>query len=159
MSIKDLCMLPIVKESIMDDAHLYLWLTNSFIVEAHEVARAWGFRPKTLITWGKMKPNGTPSMKAGYYFRGATEHMLFAVRGKGRLIGPPCPTLHLSPRLAHSVKPAWSYEMIEQQSPGPYLELFARELRAGWDSWGDEIRSTIILGKLGEGGEDCYREE
>ncbi len=126
-------------------AHLYLWTTNSFMVEAHDLARAWGFRPKTVLTWGKMKPDGTPSMKTGYYFRGATEHVLFCVRGTLRLLGGACPTLHLSPRLPHSVKPEWFYAMVEQQSPGPYLELFARSTRLGWSSWGNEVPTVPEL--------------
>lgn len=136
MSIAELCALPVPAQA---NSHLYLWTTNSFVVEAHEVARAWGFKPKTLITWGKMKSDGTPSMKAGYYFRGATEHVLFCVRGKLRLAGPASPTLFLSPRLAHSVKPEWFYGVVEQQSPGPYLEMFARKTRLGWSSWGNQV--------------------
>lgn len=128
-----------LKLNVSDNAHLYLWTTNSFLVEAHDVAHAWGFKPKTLITWVKMKTDGTPSMKAGYYYRGATEHILFCVRGKQRLLGLPAPTAYLSPRLAHSVKPEWSYRLIEQQSPGPYFEMFARVVRPNWDAWGNQV--------------------
>src|SRR5882672_5528233 len=78
-----------------DPSHLYLWMTNSFVVEAHELARVWGFIPKTIVTWGKVKPDGTPSMKTGWYYRGATEHILFAVKGKLRLVGDASPTLVL----------------------------------------------------------------
>jgi len=134
-----------VEEKAEVNCHLYLWTTNSFLVEAHELARAWGFKPKTLITWGKVKSDGTPSMKTGYYFRGATEHILFCVRGSMRLSGAACPTLFLSPRLPHSVKPEWFYRMVEQQSQGPYLELFARTMRLGWDSWGNEVPSTTAV--------------
>lgn len=137
MSIAEICALP-VKEWAADNAHLYLWTTNSFLVEAHDVVSAWGFKQKTVLTWGKMKPNGTPSMKAGYYYRGATEHVLFCVRGRLRLAGPPAPTLYLSPRLSHSVKPEWLYETAERQSPGPRLEMFARRARDGWDAWGNQ---------------------
>jgi N6-adenosine-specific RNA methylase IME4 len=125
-------------------AHLYLWTTNSFMVEAHDLARAWGFVPKTIITWGKMKQDGTPSMKAGFYYRGATEHVLFGVRGSMRLNGLPAPTLRLSPRLAHSVKPEWFYEMVQTQSPEPYLEIFSRKTRLGWSTWGNQVPDTGI---------------
>lgn len=137
MSITELCWLG--RDLPTANAHLYLWTTNSFLVEAHAIARAWGFEPKTLITWGKVKPDGTPSMRTGWYYRGATEHMLFAVRGRLRLAGAPRPTLYLSPRLPHSVKPEWAYALIEEQSPSPRLELFARSHRQGWTCWGDEI--------------------
>lgn len=134
-----------VKDAADTLAHLYLWTTNSFMVEAHDLARGWGFVPKTIVTWGKIKPDGTPSMKTGYYYRGATGHILFAVRGSLRLAGDACPTLHLSPRLPHSVKPEWFYGMVEAQSPGPYLEMFARKTRLGWQSWGNQVPSTVQL--------------
>lgn len=144
MTVKELCALP-VAAVVTDSAHLYLWTTNSFLVEVHEIARAWGFAPKTLVTWVKKKPDGTPSMKTGYYFRGATEHCLFAVRGSLRLKGPPHPTVFETPRLPHSVKPDYFYALVEAQSHGPYLELFARRKRPGWSAWGNEVDSDIAL--------------
>jgi len=145
MSVEDLKALP-VSSHLSNNAHLYLWTTNAFMVEAHELARAWGFIPKTIITWGKVKEDGTPSMKTGYYFRGATEHALFCVRGSLPLaekMGQP--TLLLERRLPHSVKPEAFFSLVERNSPGPYLELFARRVRPGWDAWGDEVESTISL--------------
>jgi N6-adenosine-specific RNA methylase IME4 len=40
------------------------------------------------------------------------------------------------PRGIHSEKPAAFLDVVEQASPGPYVELFARQPRLGWDSWG-----------------------
>lgn len=128
-----------------NDSHLYLWTTNSFLVEAHELAKAWGFKPKTLLTWVKTKKDSTPSMKMGYYYRGATEHILFCVRGKLKLIGPPRPTAYLAPREEHSTKPQLFYDLAMEQSPGPYLELFARKKKEGWDAWGNQVESDIVL--------------
>lgn len=143
MSIIEICQLCPDSDQ---NAHLYLWTTNAFMVEAHKVAREWGFEPKTIITWVKIRgSDGKPSMKQGHYFRGATEHIIFAVKGKQKLIGK-CvrPTAYLSPRLPHSVKPEWFYELVEEQSPGPYLEMFARRKRRGWYSWGNQIDSDPI---------------
>jgi N6-adenosine-specific RNA methylase IME4 len=143
MSIEDLCAL---QPSAADNAHLYLWTTNAFMVEAHDIARAWGFNPKTILTWGKVQPDGSPSMKTGHYFRGATEHVVFAVRGSLPLAtNDALPTLLLWPRLSHSVKPDAFYDLVETASPGPYLELFARRARFGWDYWGDESLQTTEL--------------
>jgi len=137
MSIAELCALA---PPSSENAHLYLWATNYFLVQAHEIAEAWGFSPKTVLTWGKVKSDGTASMKTGHYFRGATEHVIFGVRGSLRLAKGKCqPTLFLSKRLPHSVKPDWFYSMCEEASPGPYLELFARRRRPGWDAWGSEV--------------------
>lgn len=128
-----------------DASHLYLWTTNAFMEQAHAVARAWGFKPKTICTWTKVTPDGRPSMKTGYYFRGATEHWLFCVRGSLRLLRADLSTAYLWPRLPHSVKPDAFYDLVESASPGPYLELFARRQRLGWDTWGDECRCDVEM--------------
>ena len=146
MTMDDIKALP-VGGMVAQNAHLYLWTTNSFMVEGHEVARAWGFEPKTILTWVKVRhEDGQPSMKTGYWYRSATEHIIFAVRGKQRLLGPAAPTAYLLPRQPHSYKPDFFYDLIEKESPGPYLELFARRLRGSqWDSWGNEVDSTVEI--------------
>lgn len=146
MSIDDLKKLDVASLAA-NDAHLYLWTTNSFMVEAHEVARSWGFEPKTILTWVKvhLADHARPSMKTGYWYRSATEHIVFAVRGKQRLLGKTMPTAYLLPRLPHSVKPDYFYDLIEEESPAPYLELFARKNRLNWAVWGNEIESTVVL--------------
>lgn len=136
MSIDQLCDL---KPPTASDAHLYLWTTNAFLAEAHEIAKAWGFRPVTVCTWVKTKPDGSPSMKTGYYFRGATEHFLFGVRGSLRLQTQRVyPTAFLWARTPHSVKPDAFFDLVEDCSPAPRLELFSRSARLGWDTWGDQ---------------------
>ncbi len=131
-----------------DDAHLYLWTTNAFMDEAHDVCRAWGFAPKTICTWVKTHQDDRcrVSMKTGYYFRGATEHWIFGVRGSLRLqTTEGLPTAYLWPRLPHSVKPDAFYDLVEKASPGPYLELFARRQRLGWDTWGNEALEHVQM--------------
>lgn len=139
MSIADLCAMP-VRNVADTNAHLYLWVTNSFMEEGYAIARAWGFRPKTILTWVKTHQDDPArvSMKTGYYFRGATEHVIFAVRGSLQLqTDEGQPTAYLWPRIgAHSVKPDSFGDLVERCSPGPYLELFCRRPRLGWDSWG-----------------------
>jgi len=87
----------------------------------------------TQALW-KKQPAGI-----GHYLRGQHELLLFGVRGK--FIGlEPAESLLLAPRTReHSEKPEASYEVIEQVSPGPRLEMFARKRREGWTSWGREI--------------------
>jgi len=145
MSIRDICDIP-VSELAEGNAHLYLWTTNQFLVEAHQVAAAWGFRQSTVITWVKVRhADGQPSMKMGYYYRSATEHCLFCVRGKRRLLGPARATAFMAPREPHSQKPESFFDMVEEQSPERYLELFARRRRLGWDVWGDQAPGAIDL--------------
>jgi N6-adenosine-specific RNA methylase IME4 len=143
MSLSDLKALPVEKVAT-ENAHLYLWTTNAFLVEAHDLTRSWGFEPKTVLTWVKTKQytmpeDEQPSMKTGYWFRGATEHVVFGVRGSLRLHGPAAPTVFFHRRLPHSVKPESFFHLVETQSPGPYLEMFARRPRIGWVAWGNEL--------------------
>jgi N6-adenosine-specific RNA methylase IME4 len=128
-----------------ENAHLYLWTTNNHLPDALRVMSAWGFKYKTMITWAKDR------MGIGQYFRGMTEHVLFGVRGnipyrfksdgkraQGR-------TLITAPRQEHSAKPEELRSMIQVVSPGPYVELFARERYPGWDCWGNEVQSDIVM--------------
>lgn len=139
MSISELAALPLT-QWVGGEAHLYVWTTNSFLVEAHDLVRAWGFDYKTMITWGKTQDDGEPSRKMGFWYRSATEHCLFATRGQLRLTDAvPAPsTLFLHRRLPHSVKPEAFYDMVERYSPGPFLDVFSRRARLGWDTWGAE---------------------
>lgn len=132
MSIAEICALP-VSDLAADDAHLYLWTTNSHLHDAFHVAAAWGFEYKTLITWVK------PQIGLGHYFRGATEHILFCVRGDLPMSQVGERNWFEAPRQEHSRKPALFYDLIERCSPGPRLELFARTKRAGWVAWGNEV--------------------
>ena len=135
-----------ISEIVSSEAHLYLWTTNSFMEHAYEVMSRWGFDFKTIVTWVKIK-KGTvlePSMKTGYYFRSATEHVLFGTRGNLRLAETAgTPTAFFAERLEHSRKPEAIYKMAEEQSPAPRLELFARRLRDGWYSFGNELNVTL----------------
>lgn len=145
MSLEDLAALDLDPAA---NSHLYLWTTNAFMVEAHDLARAWGYEPKTILTWVKTYQNDRArvSMKTGYYFRGATEHVVFAVRGSLSLqTDDALPTAFLWPRLPHSVKPDAFYDLVERASPGPYVELFARRARFGWDYFGDQSLGTATV--------------
>lgn len=131
-----------VHQVVEDDAHLYLWATNNKLLDALEVVRAWGFEYKTLITWAKDK------FGLGQYYRGQTEHVIFATRGVcpyrvgengKRAQGRTLIDGFDAPRGEHSVKPEVMRKWIESVSPGPYLELFARRRVEGWDAWGNEV--------------------
>jgi len=146
MSMEELKQLP-VKNMIEDKAHLYLWVTNAFIERGWQLCKDWGFEPKTVVTWGKLrKADGQPSMKTGYYFRGATEHFIFATKGNLRLKDKAVePTLFLSERLPHSVKPEWFYDLVDKCSFADKLELFSRREQNGWDCWGNQAKNSIDL--------------
>jgi N6-adenosine-specific RNA methylase IME4 len=132
MTIEELCALD-VKSRAADQAHLYLWVTNNFLLEGFQVMEAWGFDYKTCLTWVK------PQMGMGNYFRGSTEHILFGVRGGLKTLRRNQMNWFNAPRGRHSAKPESFYEIVETCSPGPYFEMFARRARLGdWHYWGNE---------------------
>jgi N6-adenosine-specific RNA methylase IME4 len=49
-----------------------------------------------------------------------------------------------APRSRHNEKPGVVREIIEQASPDPHLELFARKLVPGWFVWGHEIAQPLL---------------
>ncbi|MDO8716768.1 MAG: MT-A70 family methyltransferase [Dehalococcoidales bacterium] len=136
-----------VRRVALPDAHLYLWVTNNYLHDGLHVMEAWGFRYVTTISWAKDR------FGLGQYFRGMTEHCLFGVRGMvpykvldgKRQQGT---TLLNAPRQEHSAKPLSMYEKIEKVSTGPYLELFSRQQRQGWQSWGNESAPRPEQGML-----------
>lgn len=131
-----------------DEAHLYLWTTNRFLEESWSVARAWGFKPSTMLTWCKA-PMG---LGLGGQFTITNEFVLFARRGKLAPLRRSDSTWWQWTRPynenggpAHSRKPEAFLDLVEQVSPGPYLELFARRQRLGWDTWGNEAHCHVDL--------------
>lgn len=140
-----------------EDCALFLWSTRRIFRSgvAESVAAAWGFEPCGEIIWGL--PNagtGAPP------FGNDHEPVLVARRGRPRLehedylgvwfwkqvyeYGPAG-----VPQKVHSAKPPGFYELVEQITDGPRLEMFAREARLGWDSWGDESLNHVELARNG----------
>jgi N6-adenosine-specific RNA methylase IME4 len=124
-------------------AHLYLWVPNALLTEGMEVMRAWGFTYKTNLVWYKTRKDGGPDGRGvGFYFRNVTELILFGVRGNHNrtlAAGRRQVNLIAERKREHSRKPDSFYDLIESCSPGPYLELFARHPRAGWQQWGNQL--------------------
>lgn len=128
-----------------DKAHLYLWVPNALLAEGLAVMEAWGFEYKTNIVWLKTrKDGGADGRGVGFYFRNVTEMVLFGIRGKNnRTLAPGRRQVNLiaERKREHSRKPDQLYDIIEECSPGPRIELFARAPREGWRQWGDELGS------------------
>jgi N6-adenosine-specific RNA methylase IME4 len=131
-----------------DDAHLYLWTTNGYLPAAFDVAKAWGFQYSTVLTWAKNVMGGG----MGGAFGISTEFVLFCRRGSLKAHGRVGGTWFNwkrpydergKPR--HSAKPPEFYALVEDVSPGPYLEMFARDRRDRWHAWGNEVQSDVEI--------------
>jgi N6-adenosine-specific RNA methylase IME4 len=141
MTVEEIKALPVQELADPTGCHLWLWAICSMVEEAHQVARAWGFRPVTMLTWCK---TGQPGV--GHYVRVNTEHVILATMGEPMTPAEKpmaswftAPRTH-SGRFAHSRKPGAAFDLFEQVSPGPRVELFQRQGRLGWDGhgWGYE---------------------
>lgn len=141
MTLKDILELPVSK--LADDpCHLYLWVPNALLQEGMDVMKAWGFEYKTNIIWHKVRKDGGPDGRGvGFYFRNTTEIILFGIKGKNaRTLAPGRRQVNIirSMKREHSRKPDEQYDIIQSCSQGPFLELFARGSRPGWDTWGNQ---------------------
>ncbi len=140
MSISDICNLP-VSDLADDNCTLLMWAVDPMLPEALEVIKAWGFKYKTVgFTWAKQNKNDLGMFTGlGYWTRANPEMCLLATKGKPKRISKSVRQLVIDKRQEHSRKPDVIYDRIEQLLDGPYVELFARRERKGWDSWGNQI--------------------
>ncbi|GAA4550019.1 MT-A70 family methyltransferase [Amycolatopsis samaneae] len=138
MSLEAIRALP-VGQLAAEDAHLWLWVTNHDWREQVTVMEAWGFTYKSCLTWIK------PYFRLGRYLRNQTEHLLLGTRGAAPIQFRGQGTWFYAPSQEHSHKPEEQYAIIERCSPGPYLELFARRPRPGWQVWGNEVACDVEL--------------
>lgn len=139
MTLADIERLP-VSDLVEEQAHLWLWCLTQHVDWGFVVARDWGFEPWTMITWCKPGPG------VGR-FQCNTEHVILGRKGprQGNPFGETHGTWFQWPRGEHSQKPEAFYDLVERVSPGPYLELFARRNRLGWDTWGNEALEHVEL--------------
>ena len=125
-----------------EKSHLYLWVPNALLAEGLAVMEAWGFTYKSNLVWHKVRKDGEPDGRGvGFYFRNTTELVLFGVRGSMRTLAPGRRQVNIikSRKREHSRKPDELYQVIEDCSPGPYLELFARgAFSPNWNVWGSQ---------------------
>jgi N6-adenosine-specific RNA methylase IME4 len=118
----------------------YLWTIQRHLEATFAVARAWGFRPAAVLAW--CKPRGG---FVGGTFYSNLEFVLFCRRGSLAAQQRVNSQWFEWPRGEHSAKPDAFLDLVEQVSPGPYVELFARRARFGWDYWGDQSLGTAEL--------------
>src|SRR5215469_5614008 len=126
------------------DCVLFLWATDPLLPKAFELVEAWGFEYKTVgFYWVKTNPAAKSDQNfftgLGYWTRANPEQCLLATRGKPSRKSKDVRRLIVDRRREHSRKPDQVRERIERLVSGPYLELFARETKPGWDCWGDQV--------------------
>ena len=150
MSSTEIMNLPI--EQISDDnAILFIWTTDYHLAKCIEVIKSWGFEYKTVgFVWAKKNKKGEQVCFMGAYtMKSGVELCLLATRGKDahKLVKKHNVRAYIeSPRLEHSKKPdEVRQRIVELCGDLPRVELFARQTTEGWDVWGNEVESNVIL--------------
>ncbi len=136
-----------VADLAAEDCVLFLWACWPTLPEALTIIEQWGFRYKTCaFNWTKAHAGQIEMFRddldvqvgMGYWTRANSEPCLLAVRGKPKRLNADVRQGIIAPRREHSRKPDGVHKRIERLVTGPYLELFARQTRSGWDCWGNE---------------------
>jgi len=131
-----------------ENCNLFCWTTHTFLPATFDIIKKWGFKYHCLLTWNK--GNGRPH----FGFKRNTEFVVYAYKGKitvkqrGQFINTlidSIPDLFYEKLTTHSKKPTIFYKILENNTPKPRIELFARKGRDGWDVWGNEVESDIEL--------------
>lgn len=123
-----------IDEIADDQCHIYMWVTNNFLETGLAILKHWSFTYITNVVWVKN------SIGTGQYFRGQHEILLFGRKGPALSFKHTknIPSVVFANKGRHSQKPKEFYTIIEKISYAPYIEIFARNKRDGWDSWGND---------------------
>ncbi len=144
-----------VGELAAEDSVLFLWITWPQLWDAREVIEGWGFAYKTCaFSWTKannkqidlLREDADAQVGMGYWTRANSEVCLLATRGKPKRLNADVRQGIIEPRREHSRKPDCVPGRIERLVAGPYLELFARTQRPGWDCWGNQTEKFRAAG-------------
>ena len=147
MPIEDICALP-VQELADKDCALFMWVTLPYLRDCFKVIDAWGFKYKTVaFVWIKQnRINNRIFWGMGYWTRANAELCIIATKGQPRRKAANIHQVIISHVREHSRKPDETRIRIEElMGDVPKIELFARETTPGWDVWGDEVNSDIVM--------------
>jgi len=133
MTLEDIEKLPIKKLAFEEGCHIYLWTTHKHLPDAFDLFDSWGVKYQCLLTW--VKPTGMTPFSWMYN----TEHVLFGRIGSLQLQKLGIKLSFEESSREHSRKPDVFYDIVRQASPEPRLDMFSRERREGYDSWGNEV--------------------
>ena len=147
MTLDEISALPVRDLAHPEGAHVYMWTTNRYLPDAFGIFEAWGVRYGQTLVWCKT-PMGNG---LGGDYMVSTEFILYGRIGTLKRLGVRVNSTWFNwPRMyrQHSRKPDAFLDMVERVSPGPYLEMFARRQRLGWDTWGNQALGHVDPGVL-----------
>lgn len=155
MTLEEILALP-VKDVVARDCHCFLWIPGPFLNKAEQVLNAWGFKFSTdAFVWIKLRRGLgrdqyqllTPEefvrllhMGTGHTTRKNAEFCILGRRGNPDRLAADVHEIIVSVVGEHSRKPDEFFERVERYAPGPRLELFSRQPREGWTTWGNQTQ-------------------
>lgn len=159
----EIAALPVRDLAHPNGCHLFMWVTSPKLdapvrstsrLSPFAIARAWGFRYSgRAFIWVKTERADTDPLfvfanglhtGTGYTTRKNAEDVLLFKRGKPQRLSKAIHEIILAPIREHSRKPDEFYRRVERYCAGPHLEVFARESRPGWDTWGNEAEKFDV---------------
>lgn len=141
MTLDDIKGMPIRELAHRDGMWVWLWTTRDFQEAAHDVLRAWGATFSTSLIWRKLTKNGKPWFGLGRVGRTAHEPILIGRFGKPKVHSRSVRTVIDGITREHSRKPDEAYRAAEQLfGDVRRADVFARESRPGWETWGFEAQ-------------------
>tara|TARA_Y100001938_G_scaffold139671_1_gene206878 strand:+ start:323 stop:856 length:534 start_codon:yes stop_codon:yes gene_type:complete len=136
MSLEEIKNLPL-RDIAELGCHVYTWTTNKMLPETFDVLKSWGVNYHLTLVW--IKPNG---MMPCFGYKFATEFCLLGFYQKPMQKFKSMAKLNWfeNPSIKpHSTKPQKFFDLVDEMSPSPKLEMFARTYRPNWDAWGNEV--------------------
>ena len=122
-----------------EECLIFLWTTDKYLEQAHQVLRDWGFKKHCVFVWNK----NTGVCPFSVQFR--NEYCLMGYRGRLKLNKIGVPTYFFAKVREHSRKPDEFYEIVREIADEPRIDIFSREKRDGFDQWGDEINKFVTI--------------
>jgi len=120
--------------------NVFMWTIDKYLHETEQMMRELGYELHARFIWDK--ENG---IAPAFTVRFSHEYLLWFYK-KGNIL---MPTIELRGKYTtvlreaatkHSKKPECAYRMIEEMFPyASKIEMYARNVRDGWDSWGNEV--------------------
>lgn len=133
-----------VADWCLPDCAMFMWTVDAMLLRSLSVMEAWGFQFKTVgFYWVKTTRLGKYPLGQGSWTRGNPEMCLLGTRGSPKRMSRGVRKLMIAERGRHSEKPAETRERIEKLVDGPYLEMFARTRRHGWDAVGNDLDGEV----------------
>ena len=128
---------------------MFLWTIDKYLHESEQIIKRLGYNLHARMIWNKV--TGIP---AAFTIRYGHEYLLYCYKEKLLPVAKnergKIHSVFTEQVKRHSQKPEIAYQIIERLYPeGNKIELFAREKRLGWESWGNEVKNDIEF-KLGE---------